>query len=243
MIPTAVVHMDKLPLTLNGKLDRKALPDPVLGDTDAYIAPRNELESKLCDIFADVLGLEVSTIGINHDFFKLGGDSIVSIQLVSRIRQNLNINYITIRDIFTYKSVSKLYDNIIKPRLGKAEKISLISEAGILSANVPLLPIQKWFFENNFDASNHWNQAFIIKAPELDITILQNCIKVLIDYHDAFRLRFNKKDNSQYYDNKAKIEKINVIDVSKTLLKERITYFAYKIAKITLTYKKDLLIL
>ena len=61
---------------------------------------------------------------------------------------------------------------------------------------------------------------------------------MLIDYHDAFRLRFNKKDNSQYYDNKAKIEKINVIDVSKTLLKERITYFAYKIAKITLTYKK-----
>ena len=59
MIPTALVYMDKLPLTLNGKLDRKALPNPILGSTEEnYVHPRNELETKLCNIFADVLGLE-----------------------------------------------------------------------------------------------------------------------------------------------------------------------------------------
>ena len=223
MIPTAIVHMDKLPLTLNGKLDRKALPDPVLGsDKDSYTPPRNELETKLRDIFASVLGLKVSKIGINNDFFKLGGDSIVSIQIVSRIRQNLSINYITIKDIFSHKTIAKLYDNIIKPKLDKIDKVGIVSDQGILSGNVLPLLIQKWFFDSKFQIPHHWNQAFIIKTLKLDIKILQKCIELLIHYHDAFRLRFNKKDNSQYYHNKAKAEKLKVIDVSKLSPKKKL---------------------
>ena len=213
MIPSAIMHLDKLPLTLNGKLDRKALPDPVFGSNiDTYVAPRNKLESKLCSIFSDVLGIEANKVGINDDFFRLGGDSIVSIQLVSRIRQNLNINYITIKDIFTHKTIAKLYDNIIKCKTDKPETIKLLSEQGILTGNVPLLPIQNWFFASKFEVPHHWNQAFIIKTPELNINILQKCIGELIGYHDAFRLRFNK--NQAYYDNKATSEDLKSIEVS-----------------------------
>ena len=215
MIPTAIIYLDKLPLTLNGKLDRKALPDIELGSsTSTYVAPRNELETKVRDIFASVLGLEENKVGINDDFFKLGGDSIVSIQLVSRIRQHLNINYITIKDIFSYKTIAKLYDNIIKPKLDKTEKVNILSEQGILTGDVPLLPIQDWFFKSNFESPHHWNQAFVIKTHELDVKILQKCIRALVDYHDAFRLRFSKKD-IEYYDDKAKVEKLHTIDVSK----------------------------
>ena len=139
----------------------------------------------------------------------------MSIQLVSRIRQHLNINYITIKDIFSYKTIAKLYDNIIKPKLNKTEKVNILSEQGILIGDVPLLPIQKWFFGSNFEVAHHWNQAFVIETPELDIKILQKCIRVLVEYHDAFRLRFNKKGNSEYYDDKAKVEKLKIIDVSK----------------------------
>ena len=181
---------------------------------EAYIPPRNDLETKLRDIFASVLKLETDKVGINDDFFKLGGDSIVSIQLVSRIRQSLDINHITIKDIFTHKTIAKLYDNIIKHELDKTDKTS-ISEQGILTGSVPLLPIQKWFFESNFEVAHHWNQAFVIKTPELNVTMLQKCISVLVYYHDAFRLRFSKKDNSEYYDDKAKVEKLKIIDVSK----------------------------
>ena len=213
MIPSAIMHLDKLPLTLNGKLDRKALPDPVFGSNiDTYVAPRNKLESKLCSIFADVLGIEANKVGINDDFFRLGGDSIVSIQLVSRIRQNLNINYITIKDIFTYKTIAKLYDNIIKRKTDKPETIKLLSEQGILTGNVPLLPIQAWFFASKFEVPHHWNQAFIIKTRELNINILQKCIRELVGYHDAFRLHFSK--NQAYYDNKATPEELKIIDVS-----------------------------
>ena len=161
MVPTAIVHIDKFPLTLNGKLDRKALPDPLLGSNyDTYVAPRNDLETKLCNIFANVLGLDISKIGINDDFFRLGGDSIISIQLVSRIRQKLSINYISIKDIFTFKTIGKLYDNIIKAKLGEIDKINIISEQGILSDKLSLLPIQEWFFESSFTVPNHWNQSF-----------------------------------------------------------------------------------
>ena len=108
MIPTALVHMDKLPLTLNGKLDRKALPDPILGsDKDSYILPRNELESGLCNIFADVLGLEVGNVGINNDFFKLGGNSILAIKLVNRVN-NYYKSYLKIVDVFIRKNVKNI---------------------------------------------------------------------------------------------------------------------------------------
>ncbi|MEI6371990.1 MAG: phosphopantetheine-binding protein, partial [Nostocales cyanobacterium ELA608] len=83
MIPSAFVWLEKFPLTINGKLDRKALPDKEFSDSRySYVAPRNKLESKLCLIFAEVLGLEVDNIGIKDDFFRLGGNSILAIKLI-----------------------------------------------------------------------------------------------------------------------------------------------------------------
>ena len=93
MVPLKLIYMESFPLTVNGKLDRKALPDTEFeGDIDSYLAPRNELEKKVCQIWAGVLNLPEDKVGIHDDFFKLGGDSIVSIQLVSRLRQRIGIN-------------------------------------------------------------------------------------------------------------------------------------------------------
>ena len=113
MIPSAIMHLDKLPLTLNGKLDRKALPDPVFGSNiDRYVAPRNKLESKLCHIFADVLGIEADKVGINDDFFRIGGDSIIAIKLISKLNAAGILCQIT--DIFTYNNIMLLSKNIEK---------------------------------------------------------------------------------------------------------------------------------
>ena len=75
MVPTALVHLTKLPLTINGKLDRKALPDPEFINRSNYIAPRNELEERVCVIWAEVLGLPADKVGIQDDFFRLGGNT------------------------------------------------------------------------------------------------------------------------------------------------------------------------
>ncbi|MFN7096497.1 MAG: phosphopantetheine-binding protein, partial [Gammaproteobacteria bacterium] len=111
MLPSILVYLESLPLTINGKLDRKNLPDPQFTSTESIVAPRNELEAKVCAIYAETLGLAANSVSIKDDFFRLGGDSIVSIQLVSRLRQRLGLS-VSVKDIFTYKNIASLYDNI-----------------------------------------------------------------------------------------------------------------------------------
>ena len=84
MVPTAVVVLDTLPLTVNGKLDTRALPPPDYADVDRYRAPTNAVEEILAGIYAQVLGLD--RVGIDDSFFDLGGDSISSMQVVTRAR-------------------------------------------------------------------------------------------------------------------------------------------------------------
>ena len=217
MVPSAFIWLEKFPLTINGKLDRKALPEVKFGgDKDAYIAPRNGLESEVCSIFAEVLGLDPSTISIRDDFFRMGGDSIVSMQLVSRLRQRLDLWYVNVKDVFVHKTVEKIYDNVISKNLESSDNnaSSIITEHGALSGDVPLLPIQQWFFDNNFSKPNHWNQSFLVKVPyTLDVEQLRGALQTLLEHHDAFRLRYNS-NNIQYYDDKAKANPLNLLDVS-----------------------------
>ncbi|MCU1722624.1 phosphopantetheine-binding protein, partial [Pseudomonas sp. 5P_5.1_Bac1] len=86
MVPSHFVLLEKMPLSANGKLDRRALPKPDISQSQAaYVAPANALETQLAAIWADVLKLE--KVGVTDNFFELGGDSIISIQVVSRARQ------------------------------------------------------------------------------------------------------------------------------------------------------------
>jgi len=213
MIPSLYIWLDQLPVTINGKVDYRALPKPEFINNGEYTTPRNDLESKICSIFAEVLGLNSTKVGIKDDFFKLGGDSIISIQLVSRLRQRLSLHHVTIKDIFSYKTVEKFYDNVIKTASENNAEAEVIEEQGFLSGKVALLPIQQWFFNQNFKVPYHWNQSFIIQTPELNIEILKACLKVLIDHHDALRLRYNN-ENIQYYDDKAKAEELKLLNIN-----------------------------
>jgi amino acid adenylation domain-containing protein/non-ribosomal peptide synthase protein (TIGR01720 family) len=195
MVPSILIHLDKLPITINGKLDTKALPDRDINIENNYFEPRNELESKIQQIFSIVLGIEKNKISIKDDFFMLGGDSIVSIQLVSKIREILDYT-ISIKDIFKYKTIELLYDNIFINKLYKKE---IKSEQGILKGEFDLLPIQKYFFNSNFENINYYNQSFIIKVPKLDKDKLKLSIKKLIEQHDSLRLKFKKDSNNKYY--------------------------------------------
>ncbi|MER7673902.1 phosphopantetheine-binding protein, partial [Kitasatospora sp. NPDC096128] len=104
MVPASWLVLDAMPLTPNGKLDRKALPQPAPTEQADRRGPRTEHERILCDILAEVLG--ASAVGIDEDFFTLGGDSIRSIQVVSRARKaGLTL---TTRDVFTHKTAAAL---------------------------------------------------------------------------------------------------------------------------------------
>ncbi|WP_224732703.1 condensation domain-containing protein, partial [Francisella sp. SYW-9] len=185
-----------------------------------YVGPSTELEEKLCNIFAEVLGLE--KVGITDDFFRIGGDSIVSIQLSSRLRRN-EIDC-SVRDIFDYRTVSKLSNYL----LSKSEvEVTIIKEEGILEGEFGLLPIQEWFFEKvndgSFKAYNHWNQSFLVKAPKLDISKLDSIVESLVSHHDILRVNYVKQADGSYtqvYRSSMDIPKLRILDVSSLTQEE-----------------------
>jgi amino acid adenylation domain-containing protein/non-ribosomal peptide synthase protein (TIGR01720 family) len=121
MVPSAVVTHDRLPLNANGKLDRRALPDPEWGAATDYIAPRNETEEAVARIWAEVLGLD--RVGVEDNFFELGGDSIVSMHITSKITSSFEIS-LSPRDVLTARTVSSLADLVEGLVLSELEQLA-----------------------------------------------------------------------------------------------------------------------
>ena len=216
MLPQLFIHLKELPLTENGKLNRAKLPEPIVSEENDYMSPRNDLERCVSKIWADLLGVKNQKIGINDDFFRLGGDSIVSIQIVGKIRQELGLT-ISVKDIFTCKTIATLCDSVLKNKKNASVKpILLKTEQGLLSGQINLLPIQAWFFENSFPSPHYYNQSFSIKTPSLSLKDLQDCLTKLVAYHDAFRIRFKRKSThiDQFYNDSKDIDPFKTLDVS-----------------------------
>ncbi len=187
MLPNVFISLNQLPLTVNGKLDRKALPIPEFKGEE-YIAPRNELEQSIAHIWQELL--QVERVGIQDDFFKLGGNSIEAIRIISLIKE---LGYqLQLKELITQRNIA----NII-PKLTPIEKKKdLFVE---LDGEFNLLPSQYWFFNMGFENPHHWNYTFMVKVPPLDTSRLNQAICDLCDNHDALRLRF--KNDKQYYSN------------------------------------------
>ena len=185
MVPAHLIVLDSMPLTANGKLDRRALPQP---DPEAnrqhYVAPRNELESTLAAIWCAVLN--VQQVGLDDNFFELGGDSILSIQVVSRARQ-AGIHF-SPRDLFQHQTVQTL-----AAVATRSEQVT--AEQGVLTGSSGLTPIQQWFFDTEITQRQHWNQALLLKPLQLlDPHRLEQALLAVLEHHDALRLSFTQRD-------------------------------------------------
>nr|WP_260232358.1 non-ribosomal peptide synthetase [Chryseobacterium lactis] len=217
MVPGAFVHLTSLPLTINGKLDRRALPEPDFTGNKEYAAPETELQKKLCRIYGEVLGLDTETIGIYDDFFRLGGDSIISIQLVGRTRQQLEVK-LSVKEVFTSRTVASLALAIEEKK--DNSETHILTEQGILTGEVPFLPVQEWFFSQKEQGYlkdfNHWNQAFLIHVPQLNPEYLERAIQLLVERHDAFRLYYPKTEGryGQEYRENTSYQEISFLDIS-----------------------------
>ncbi|MEP7141396.1 MAG: amino acid adenylation domain-containing protein [Ferruginibacter sp.] len=192
MVPGTLVAMESLPLSINGKLDKRALPDPGFSSQgDEYAAPTTTIEAAICSIWQEVLGLD--KVSITDNFFKIGGDSILSIQVSGRIRQAGFI--CQVKDIFECKTIARLAEYLSK----KNSALSIKSEQGIITGASDLLPIQQWFIEKvesgAFPKPNHWNHSFLLKVPELNQAMLQSVIEKLFAYHDMLRIQFRKEQD------------------------------------------------
>nr|WP_085622981.1 MULTISPECIES: non-ribosomal peptide synthetase [unclassified Pseudomonas] len=191
MVPAHLLFLEQLPLTANGKLDRKALPAPDASLLQGeYVAPQTELEQQIAAIWADVLKLE--KVGLADNFFELGGDSIMSLQVVSRARQ-LDIQF-TPKELFQYQTVQGL------AAIARREAGTAIDQ-GPVEGSMPLTPIQHWFFESDIVERHHWNQSVMLRTSEvLDEQHLQAALQALVEHHDALRLQFAREHGRRQAD-------------------------------------------
>jgi amino acid adenylation domain-containing protein/non-ribosomal peptide synthase protein (TIGR01720 family) len=188
MIPSAFVMLDALPLSPNGKVDRKALPAPEQSRealAEEFVAPREGAEEVLARIWSEVLGVE--RVGVHDNLFELGGDSILSLQVTARARQaGLQL---TPRQVFEHPTVAEL------AALASAAPAALAAQ-GEVTGPLPLTPVQHWFFEQNLARPHHWNQSLLFEVREpMDAARLRDAVARLVTHHDALRLRFARGES------------------------------------------------
>jgi amino acid adenylation domain-containing protein/non-ribosomal peptide synthase protein (TIGR01720 family) len=206
MIPQYFVLLEEMPLTPNGKINRKALPAPDYQRMeDSYIAPRNNKERILASIWEQVLG--VTSIGIYDNFFENGGDSIFSIQIIAQANQvGLKL---TLKQLFEYHTIAELAQ--------VAEEVKQIhSEQGAVTGEVPLTPIQHWFFEQEHPNMHHWNQSMFMRTRDkLDTDLLRGALQSIVNHHDALRLRYEVLPNGTWKQSNQDIEDPLLLEVIK----------------------------
>jgi amino acid adenylation domain-containing protein/non-ribosomal peptide synthase protein (TIGR01720 family) len=188
MIPAVFMRLKVLPLTANGKVDRQALLKPDLSRIEGeenFVAPRNSVEQKLVQLWTQVL--KISEVSIYDNFFELGGDSILSMQIIAKARQaGLQL---TPKDIFDHQTIAEL------AAIAQNNKV-IHAEQGLVTGDIPLTPIQQWFFAQNQPDIHHWNQAIFLELRQnLDPVLLQQAIEKLLLYHDALRMQFVRRES------------------------------------------------
>ncbi|WP_406534985.1 amino acid adenylation domain-containing protein [Methanobrevibacter sp.] len=183
MIPSYVIGLDEIPLNVNGKVDKRALPEIDIGGLHVeYVAATNDTEKLIMDSFESIFNLE--NIGLFDDFVRLGGDSISAIRVIAMLQKN-GVSC-TARDILNYKTPYLIAQNL-------KEFDDEISHDAV-EGEVDLLPIQSYFFDQN--DKSEFAQQFILKSKvDLNSTDLQNALDELSNIHDMLRAVYKFDDD------------------------------------------------
>ena len=206
MVPATCTVLAELPLTPNGKIDRSALPAPARGDQAPHLgqaSPRTETERVLAGVWSEVLGIEAP--GIHDNFFAAGGDSILSMQMVSRAsRAGLAL---TPREIFQHQTIAELA--AVARRAGPRPQAHAVSRGGL----APLGPAQRQFFDDVTVDRHHYNQSILLEVPAaFEAEHFAAALDAVVRHHDALRLRFTCTDG-MWRQSVAPVEPLRLFEV------------------------------
>jgi amino acid adenylation domain-containing protein len=215
MVPAYFVQLEEMPLTQNGKLDKKALPEPGLDATlNEYEAPTNEIEEKLVEIWSEVLGLK--RVGINDDFFELGGHSLKATTLVSKIHKNLNVE-VPLKEIFKSSTIKGISEYIKNTEKNIYQEIKIVEEKeyyAVSSAQKRMYMLQQ------FDlTSTSYNMPGVLEIEGiLDIERLENAFSKLIERHQTLRTSFENIEGEIVQKVNSNIDfKVDYANIEKTV--------------------------
>ncbi|ORX77638.1 acetyl-CoA synthetase-like protein [Anaeromyces robustus] len=232
MVPNYFVKLDKLPVTSNGKLDRKQLPEPNIKDLmkELYSLPENEVEEKICEIYSKIFNIDKEEIGRNNDFYELGGDSFNAIQVCTLIEKVFNIK-INMRDIFSHTLIYE-FGRFIEEKMKKENEYENENEIKdkieIVRHNSKEYPITSQQMGVYIDSIKNPN-SIIYNIPDvfylkksIDKEKIKDGFNKLLYQQDILRSKYIEKE----IDNKTEI--YGIIDDECVLTFEEYTYDNYK---------------
>ncbi len=197
MVPRLYMQIDEIPLNANGKTDKKKLPLPneLAAIKETYVAPTTEEEKIVVEILTNILKKE--TIGIKDDFYNMGGDSIKSIQIVSKLKQQG----------YSIKVEEILRNPVVEDVARLLRKEVRAIDQSMVEGEALLTPVQKKFF-SEMKVPSHFNQSVVLKSnAAVHLETLEKVLQELTVHHDTLRMRFRKEDGAwkQYNENDAAI--------------------------------------
>ncbi|ACM39348.1 peptide synthetase (plasmid) [Allorhizobium ampelinum S4] len=184
MVPAAIIALDRLPLSPNGKLDRKALPSPTY-EVSVGREPSTPQEELLCGLFAEVLGL--NQVGIDDNFFDLGGHSLLATRLISRIRSTFS-REVAIRTLFEAPTVAQL-----DRYLNKSDTARTALQKQMRPPRLPLSPAQRrlWLLDRIDGHSSTYNIPIALHLNgDIEISVLKSCLKDILLRHESLATTF-----------------------------------------------------
>ncbi len=191
MVPASFTRLESVPLTLNGKLDRRALPEPVWVNRDSYVAPRNALETQLCAIWQEVLGLE--RVGIEDNFFRIGGNSLTAVKLTAAIRRVLATE-VSLAQLFELKTIAGLTTRMeqqtytVIPRLQRERYPLSFAQERML------------FIEQFEQGSDVYHIPYLVQLDnDACLPLLETAINRLAERHSVMKMVYHNDDTGQIY--------------------------------------------
>lgn len=194
MLPAEFDKVDKIPLTRNGKVDFRKLQTmgKKLESGNEYVAPRDDMETMLCDIWAGVLNSD--RVGITDNFFELGGDSIKAVQIAARL--NDAGKTVNVKDILTHQTIANVCAHVdFDSHIRKYEQ-------GLISGETDITPIQGWFLSQRFANPDYYHQSVMLEFKDpVHVPAMEKTLKRLIEHHDGLRLNFDAAGKRFYFNN------------------------------------------
>jgi amino acid adenylation domain-containing protein len=194
MIPSYFVQVEKIPITPNGKIDRKSLPAPEIKIGEGYVAPRNKMEETLVEIWSEILGLEKDLLSIDSNFFELGGHSLKAISMANEIHKTFGVK-ITIQKLFRYSSIARVADLIKSSNITGFEEIEKQPEQPYYEMSYAQKRL--WVIDKRNPGNTSFNMPARMALYEaVDEKIVRKALEQLVERHESLRTSFKEIDKS-----------------------------------------------